>query len=801
MFATSDTDIEDEFFREEEGASVNLTPENRSFISLFSYMFKNGLRTTVRSYWDPEKHGHIFRNDDSESYTWISRILYFFRFCWVILDLIAVNITKILNTQVNQYSEVRALIDKEKRLLKETTDYMIGVRFEGWWIPRGSFDTLLKRSRLEQPKIPPKEVSVGKQSNFVKLIKSLWLVVVSKSDVLCYFFIIMNQVMLSQLITLPLTSMVFFWGTLSNPRPSKTFWIILIGYLQLVILLKCIFQFDLMPGNQQRKVIEFKTKMHHPNPFYPPRILGLHRQNYYYIWEMFALIAAILHRAYLKGIGFWTVKLDTTTIGSGNYILENREFRRYRYIRKSISTAEETYKREYTLKSERASILDNIVMSISTIVLQYATGFREFYHRLLLHTSQKATDLYTLMFWCDLTTLLIIFFEYPSFFRKDDEYESTMHYFQADKIPVDFVLIIFSHFAALVLDRCIYLKRSVLSKLIFHIMHCIWAQLWTFVMLPHEENGRMDKEDFELMKQVYNAFDASKSFMYSYKYYDIVALAFNTGGSPWTIREERRRYIIKRILGAHPIRVRLSLVVSLPEQDGEVAVLSGTTLTQPYPFCTKRYSFASMIQGEQVNDVAAIPFLYLLPKFIQIQNHKMKFVDKLMLPDTHVMAEVYRNITVSAHQMPHEHRTIWWELAEQCNDGNYDRFLKHLPYHDCDTVMVVYVFSDRVVILPGILNILAGGTGVLALYGIYFLMFQGAIREFAIEGIDSIFFDENEILNITKLSRMASLVYVCREFRNWEMEEWAYSRLVFCCRSRDTFQSFLRSTPEVYEIF
>nr|CAI5834877.1 unnamed protein product [Callosobruchus analis] len=968
MFATSDTDIEDEFFREEEGASVNLTPENRSFISLFSYMFKNGLRTTVRSYWDPEKHGHI-TNDDSESYTWISRILYFFRFCWVILDLIAVNITKILNTQVNQYSEVRALIDKEKRLLKETTDYMIGVRFEGWWIPRGSFDTLLKRSRLEQPKIPPKEVSVGKQSNFVKLIKSLWLVVVSKSDVLCYFFIIMNQVMLSQLITLPLTSMVFFWGTLSNPRPSKTFWIILIGYLQLVILLKCIFQFDLMPGNQQRKVIEFKTKMHHPNPFYPPRILGLHRQNYYYIWEMFALIAAILHRAYLKGIGFWTVKLDTTTIGSGNYILENREFR-------SISTAEETYKREYTLKSERASILDNIVMSISTIVLQYATGFREFYHRLLLHTSQKATDLYTLMFWCDLTTLLIIFFEYPSFFRKDDEYESTMHYFQADKIPVDFVLIIFSHFAALVLDRCIYLKRSVLSKLIFHIMHCIWAQLWTFVMLPHEENGRMakektaitmyyifrclylmisayqircgypsriwgyfccheigvvncgllwiygklplvyemrhcldwmftdtsmsifewfkmedisykvnfmklkriveedyskepglektpiykymygsvwclliisviflpmmmyswgkesappniplmaefsfqvtlgdplysnkatiyqlDKEDFELMKQVYNAFDASKSFMYSYKYYDIVALAFNTGGSPWTIREERRRYIIKRILGAHPIRVRLSLVVSLPEQDGEVAVLSGTTLTQPYPFCTKRYSFASMIQGEQVNDVAAIPFLYLLPKFIQIQNHKMKFVDKLMLPDTHVMAEVYRNITVSAHQMPHEHRTIWWELAEQCNDGNYDRFLKHLPYHDCDTVMVVYVFSDRVVILPGILNILAGGTGVLALYGIYFLMFQGAIREFAIEGIDSIFFDENEILNITKLSRMASLVYVCREFRNWEMEEWAYSRLVFCCRSRDTFQSFLRSTPEVYEIF
>nr|CAI5863187.1 unnamed protein product [Callosobruchus analis] len=977
MFGANDNDIEDQIFFEGEESSENLTTENRSLISLFSYMFKNDLRTTVRSYWDPEAKPVRERKDDPKPYTWISRLLYFFRFCWVTLDLTAVNITHILNTQINQYSEVRIMIEKEKRLLKETTDYAIGIRFEGWWIPRGSFDTLLKRARLTKPKIPPKEISVEKESNFLKLIKSLWLVTVNKSDMLCYFFIIMNQVMLSQLITIPLTCMVFFWGTLSNPRPSKTFWILLIGYLQLVILLKCIFQFDLMPGNQKRQVIAFQTELHNPNPFYPPHLLGLHRQSYYYIWEMFALIAAILHRTYLQGIGFWTVKLDTTSVGSGNYILENGEFRRY--LPTSKGTTEGFPERVYALKSEKASILDNIAISVGTIGLQYAASFREFYHR-LLHTSQEATDLYTVMFWCDLITALIMFFGYPSFFGKDEERATTISYFKADKIPVSFVFIIFSHFAALVLDRCIYLKRSVFSKLILHTIHCTWTHLWTFIILPHVENGRMtkdktsitmyyifrclylmvsahqircgypsriwgyfccrevglvncgllwiygklpllyemrhcldwmftdtsmsifewfkmedisykvefmkfkrmveedyskeaglektpiykymyvavwclliisvmflpmmvyswgreaalpviprkvrlsllltfgesvgdplynnkatlyylDREEFELTKQVYNAFDASKAFMHSYRHYDIVALAFNTGSTPWMVRDKQKKFLIKQALGVHPAQVSMLLTVSLPESGGQVDKLSSMSLTQPYPFSKKRKYFAKMLQGEQIHEIPEIPFLYLLPKFVKIHNRKLEIVDRLMLPDTHKKAAMYRNVTVSAHKVPHEQTTVWWNLVEQCDDRNYDRFLKHLPHHDCDNVMVVYLFSDREVILPGILEAVVGGSGVLALYGIYFIMFQQAIREFAVEGIDSIFFDENEIPNIRKMQRMVSLVYLCREFHNWEMEEWAYSRLVFCCRSRDTIQALQRNTPEEYEIF
>ena len=36
-------------------------------------------------------------------------------------------------------------------------------------------------------------------------------------------------------ITLPLPLMVFFWGTLSNPRPSKSFWVAMIAYTEFVV--------------------------------------------------------------------------------------------------------------------------------------------------------------------------------------------------------------------------------------------------------------------------------------------------------------------------------------------------------------------------------------------------------------------------------------------------------------------------------------------------------------------------------------------------------------------------------------
>uniref|UniRef100_A0A914HU96 Piezo transmembrane helical unit domain-containing protein n=1 Tax=Globodera rostochiensis TaxID=31243 RepID=A0A914HU96_GLORO len=47
---------------------------------------------------------------------------------------------------------------------------------------------------------------------------------------ICYCFVVIVHGYTAGLLTLPLPALVFFWGTLASPRPSKLFWIVMIIY-------------------------------------------------------------------------------------------------------------------------------------------------------------------------------------------------------------------------------------------------------------------------------------------------------------------------------------------------------------------------------------------------------------------------------------------------------------------------------------------------------------------------------------------------------------------------------------------
>ncbi|VEN44290.1 unnamed protein product [Callosobruchus maculatus] len=467
--------------------TVKKQKPQKSFVHLISVMYQTNMRTAVRGYYETSADQVSRRLQDDEPYKWYTKTLYFFKFCYVAIDIGMVSATTSLEEYNRMYVEVRATLDKEKRLLKETTDYQVGVRVAGWWLPRASYDSLLTNSKLPRPKRPPKEMSMEEQPHIIKLIQALWLFAVSKSDLLAYFAVIMNQVMLSQLITIPLSIMVFFWGSLCNPRTSRTFWIVSIGYVELVILLKCIFQFYVMPGNGI-EIVKLNTKMDKENPLFPPEIFGLQQMHLYYIWEMFILIPILLHRHYLKNIGLWTTIKDTTkdVRSDGTYVLNKGTFEHADARIPNNQTA-------YTIKSTKSSILDNILKACGTIIIQYATGFRDFYQRLLYHDSQKAVDLYTLMFVCDVSTFLIVTIEYPAFFEYDTSVTVT-EFFTSSSIPVPFVMVVFAHFISIGVDRCIYLKKNVIGKLTYHVLNTIWLHVWLFLLLPLLTNGRRAKD-------------------------------------------------------------------------------------------------------------------------------------------------------------------------------------------------------------------------------------------------------------------------------------------------------------------
>lgn len=66
----------------------------------------------------------------------------------------------------------------------------------------------------------------------LKLVFALYNTMVSKSEMLCYFVIILNHIVSASCLSLILPILIFLWAMLSVPRPSKRFWMTAIIYTE-----------------------------------------------------------------------------------------------------------------------------------------------------------------------------------------------------------------------------------------------------------------------------------------------------------------------------------------------------------------------------------------------------------------------------------------------------------------------------------------------------------------------------------------------------------------------------------------
>lgn len=76
------------------------------------------------------------------------------------------------------------------------------------------------------------EMSAYDQPTIARLFLAIWYMVLSNSDIVCFFILLLNQIESATFLSLPLPLMVFYWGNLSTPRPSKTFWVTIIAYTE-----------------------------------------------------------------------------------------------------------------------------------------------------------------------------------------------------------------------------------------------------------------------------------------------------------------------------------------------------------------------------------------------------------------------------------------------------------------------------------------------------------------------------------------------------------------------------------------
>ncbi|XP_074769024.1 piezo-type mechanosensitive ion channel component 1 [Athene noctua] len=405
---------------------------------------------------------------------------------------------------------------------------------------RTASELLLSR-RLYFPELEESEQFYRSHNRFLKLLLAGYLCVAAHSELLCYFIIILNNMVTASVISLFLPILVFLWAMLSIPRPSKRFWMTAIIFTEVMVVVKYLFQFGFFPWNGYAMLVRNEGK-----PFFPPRILGLEKSDRYIKYDLIQLLALFFHRSLLLSYGLWDHEEDPfpkkkaeaervedeeeeerreeaasgeegtealaepgalgAAVGpepEGDAVGQEEEaratqlrFRRKRRRGKKQPEAapeegegeeEEEEEEEEAKQSHAQKKLKAFGLRVKLFFLTMAQNMyqpvRRFF-RDILHTQHRAaTDVYAFMFLADVVDFIIIIFGFWAFGKHTAAADITSS-LSDDQVPEAFLVMLLIQFTTMVIDRALYLRKTVLGKLIFQVILVFSIHLWMFFILP-----------------------------------------------------------------------------------------------------------------------------------------------------------------------------------------------------------------------------------------------------------------------------------------------------------------------------
>ncbi|KAI6200835.1 Piezo-type mechanosensitive ion channel component [Aphelenchoides besseyi] len=282
--------------------------------------------------------------------------------------------------------------------------------------------------------------------------------VTAYTHIVCFICACIAHAYCGGLVTLPLPLMVFLWGSLCNPRPPKVFWVAMITYTELVIIIKFIFQFGFYQWNKTETIVSNSASV-----FKAQYVFGVQRTEYFAIWDVCLLIALFLHRYMLRRIGLWKDANIADTFVNVNVVEHGPS-----------TDAEEVEDQGESPKSSEHKQLTEKPTDVRR------TGFSLFYHNLRHPKFRYIRDLYPIMFFLDIFCMFILVIKYSQF----GELSSTSSVLLSSRIPLMFVIMLFILIIMLVIDRALYLRKSVFWKLLYQFATILVLHIWIFGALP-----------------------------------------------------------------------------------------------------------------------------------------------------------------------------------------------------------------------------------------------------------------------------------------------------------------------------
>ncbi|VDP87204.1 unnamed protein product [Echinostoma caproni] len=320
------------------------------------------------------------------------------------------------------------------------------------------------------------------------------------SEWFCYFLLILNHMRSSTILSLPYPLTVFLWGMLSVPRPTKTFWIFLITYTEVIIVIKYIFQF---------KFIYFNDPMEKPSvsaeALWLPRLFGIDKNDHYALFDLIQLISLFLHRGYLKNNGLWR---DHTEFAQDLELVveENRAAQMRRASRHAGERSKRSSKTNPPSRISSDSSSQGVFNGANSNNQLLATGqplsgnprmasvgkswnpfakLHRFYLKMTDPRYNKKVDVYIYMFLCEFISFWIMIFGYVSFGPSTGMGDNAFEFIKSNRIPLPFISMLLVQFIFIITDRGLFLQKQVLGKFIFQIIHVLLIHGWLSFILPH----------------------------------------------------------------------------------------------------------------------------------------------------------------------------------------------------------------------------------------------------------------------------------------------------------------------------
>ncbi|XP_042155847.1 piezo-type mechanosensitive ion channel component 2 [Oncorhynchus tshawytscha] len=356
----------------------------------------------------------------------------------------------------------------------------------------------------------------------LRLVFALYNTMVSKSEMLCYFVIILNHMVSASLLSLILPILIFLWAMLSVPRPTKRFWMTAIIYTELIVVVKYFFQFGFFPWTTS-----VYRGINADRPFALPNIIGVEKKYGYVLFDLIQMLALFFHRSILKCHGLWDNKevempdffkklkkktekikmsggekkgdepkrrlpclpLQASTAslfcrcGKANSTEINGDMRlTKRHSKKRHHNKVPLTRKESIKKLIRERMLE-AKAAIIEVALHIYLPIRQFFYDIIHPECSPVCDVYALMFLIDVVNFIVIIFGYWAFGKHSAGADIT-DALGEDQVPSAFLVMLLIQFGTMIVDRALYLRKTLMGKCVFQVVLVFGIHFWMFFILP-----------------------------------------------------------------------------------------------------------------------------------------------------------------------------------------------------------------------------------------------------------------------------------------------------------------------------